>query len=516
MNQIRRIPLFILAIFLILGVIFADIWGINAAFFGLPFFILFLISRFFDKKILSPLYERAIFFCICLSILGVGGFLSWIAHHNTKETAEKIKGKRLSLAAVVASEVKMKKFGRSLRIETFAYNADSQWIPINTKMQMYIDSSCVTKVEQHDTIFFTAWANEVKSKNEGFTNYLRRNNIYLSAKAKEIQVGGKRKSLAYYAEQVQFAMSRQIFSIMPDSSTAAIAAAMFLGEDNSLDADTLSDFSKAGVSHILAISGQHITIIFLLLSKLFFPLQYLPKGKKMQNLILLILLVLYAMLCGAGASVVRSVAMYVLVLIAKLLRKRYEILNLLGFAAILQIVMNPIVVFNLGFQLSYSAVVGIVWLYPKFESFFEAHNNIQREIYAWIGVTLCAQLLTTPFLIFTFRTFPTYFLLSNVLLALLAYVVVFVGFMMVLLSYIPIINVILGYATHYLLKAMQLIAAWIANLPNALIQSFSDAGIIILFAEIVLALSILYAIKIYQKGKAEILRVPALEKFGLG
>jgi competence protein ComEC len=258
---------------------------------------------------------------------------------------------------------------------------------------------------------------------------------------------------------------------------------------------------------------MHVGIIFLLLSLMLSPLHLLPGGQQFKSAFILLLLVTYMFLAGASPAVVRATLMFGSVLIYKLLRKRYHFLNLLGFSAFIQMAMDPMIIFAVGFQLSYMAVLGIVLLFPLFEKSFNTPWKWVNYAYAWIGISLTATLFTTPWVLFYFGQFPTYFILSNVMVSLLVFVLVFLGFLTVLCIYIPWLNSLLAYMMEQALSLLEYIASWVAALPGARLTAFSwdEPGLRYLVIELALTALLLLLPKLilYKKSKPDQVFIPA-------
>ncbi|MEO0641231.1 MAG: ComEC/Rec2 family competence protein, partial [Bacteroidota bacterium] len=223
-------------------------------------------------------------------------------------------------------------------------------------------------------------------------------------------------------------------------------------------------------SHILAISGLHVGIIFLCLDFLLMWLHRFPRGKRIKQGVILMLLLAYMFVSGASPAVVRATLMFGTILMMRLLRERYVILNVVSLAALIQMMVEPSVVFSLGFQLSYSAVVALVTLYPALDAYFQSDYILLNILNGWIGVTLVATLATAPLIWVHFGKFPTYFLLSNVLVSAFAFGAVLTGFLTILFIWIPGLNALLAQACTLCIRCIHLIAQLISSSPHAVIQ----------------------------------------------
>ncbi|MEL6133723.1 MAG: ComEC/Rec2 family competence protein, partial [Bacteroidota bacterium] len=239
----------------------------------------------------------------------------------------------------------------------------------------------------------------------------------------------------------------------------------------------------------------HVGIIFLCLDFLLMGLHQFPGGKRWKQGLILLLLLAYMLVSGASPAVVRATLMFGTILLMRLFRQRYVILNVVSLAALVQMVVQPTVVFSLGFQLSYSAVFALVTVYPLFEQYFRTDFGLLNILNGWMGVTLVATLATTPLIWIHFGKFPVYFLLSNVLISAFAFGAVFTGFLLVLFFWIPGLNLLLAQACTFCIRVIELVAHLIASSPYAVIragdyhwEAFGVIGIQLMVAAAVLFL----------------------------
>lgn len=508
-------PLWVIALFVIVGVLSYQLVPYYVGLFSLLLGGVGLCVSVFVRSLRwLPLTEKLGDWGIVLACLSAGVLL---AHSESKQKTElptDTKGKTIWVG-YLRSNPKPYYSGRSCYMQTFGYVRDSLFIPYETQLIVRLDSSQTLDLHKHDSLIIRASLREVKSKNDGYMAYLYRNGIHYVAYPKQVLRKNPHPSWEQFWAGLQQRFVRQFRQLVPDSTIAGIASAMFVGDTELLDASVRKDFAATGVSHVLSISGQHVAVIFMLLNLFLLPLEQIRRGKKAKNLLILVLLIFYMLLCGAAPSVVRSVSMFSVILIARLLRKRYYILNLLGLAALIQVLVNPFVLYNLGFQLSFLAVASIVIFYPYFERSFMTDNRRLNLLYSWIGITLCAQIFTFPVILYNFGTFPTYFLLTNLLLAPLAQISIFAGFLLLLTCFIPGINTLLAYITFGCLWLMNKLITVIADFPYAIISKDSLAGVAILLLSLLACFLLLYLPKWLQASKPEGTDVHGLGIWGL-
>ena len=195
--------------------------------------------------------------------------------------------------------------------------------------------------------------------------------------------------------------------------TYGMLAAMTLGEKTTLDASLKETYSLVGASHVLALSGLHLMIIYTVLS-LFVAW---PRWRVLSQALIVLAIWAYAFLVGLPPSVVRAATMVTAYALLSIGCRQRMSVNTLAFVAILMLVVNPYALYDVGFQLSFAAVVAILLFTPLFERLVPPHvlqrHRWLRFFWGMTAVSLSAQLGTAPLVAYYFGRFPTYFLLSN-------------------------------------------------------------------------------------------------------
>ena len=250
-----------------------------------------------------------------------------------------------------------------------------------------------------------------------------------------------------------------------------IALALLLGQKESLGKEVKKAYSATGTQHILAVSGLHVGIIY---SILLLPLTFFKqKGQLLQKSYLVLVLGLiwiYALMTGFSPSVVRAVVMFSLVTLGQMRKRKPSIWNILAFSALLLLVLDPAIQTDLGFQLSYLAVAGIVGLQPILLRMWAPSNRVLDYFWQMATVTLAAQLITSPLTLHYFHTFPTYFLVANLLIVPLSYIILCAGVPFLLLAWIPMVGSTLGAIVDFLLFVQNEITYTLQEFPAALWQ----------------------------------------------
>lgn len=299
--------------------------------------------------------------------------------------------------------------------------------------------------------------------------------------------------------------NNQLISILSshlEGKQLALAQAILLGDRSLLSQDTVSSFGATGAMHVLAVSGMHIGIISQLL---LFILQGFGKviNRKTGLLLVLLFLWFYALTSGFSPSVVRSVFMFSLLLVAQMTGRNYSSINILFFSAFVLILINPMVFFDVGFQLSYLAMLGIFSIYPIIKDWLNFKNKIMH--YFWQGTAVClsAQCLTVPLCIFYFHQFPNYFLIANLGIMILSTLVMGIGLGIFIFHYIPFFGDWWGKLLGLSIEALIDFLDYIARLPGAVVYGFD---ISLLFVPL---LSLFLFLLVFNKPQKKIWKISA-------
>jgi len=245
----------------------------------------------------------------------------------------------------------------------------------------------------------------------------------------------------------------------------AVAAAILLGYGQLIAPDLHQDFTAAGAVHILVVSGMHVGIIFLIFGFLFSFLLHFKNGDYLRNVLLIIVIWSYALLTGLSPSVSRAATMISLFILADIFRRDYDNFNILAASAFLLLLLNPLLLFDVGFQLSYAAVAGILMFYfPLYRSVY-FNNIIFQTIWAALVISFSAELGAFAIAAHYFHQFPLYFLLTNLAVFALSYLIIFSGLAFLSLSWIPVVNHLLAIVLANMVRALIVIVRFVSSMP---------------------------------------------------
>ncbi|MCB2206805.1 MAG: ComEC family competence protein [Bacteroidetes bacterium] len=246
----------------------------------------------------------------------------------------------------------------------------------------------------------------------------------------------------------------------------AVAAAILLGYDQLLEPELEQNFVTAGAMHILCVSGLHVGIIYLVLN---FLLGFLSRNKfqKIVKVVLLLTMIwFYALLTGFSPSVQRASLMITLFIVATLSSKQKDVYNTLAASAVILIFIDPFIIFNVGFQLSYTAVLGILMFYKPIAGLFYIKNPVARKVWEIVAVSIAAQLGTFPLAAHYFHFFPSYFWLTNIFIFPLSFAIVGTGMLLMALSWVPVVSGWVGMLLSGFVFVLNLIVESVSFLPH--------------------------------------------------
>ena len=272
-------------------------------------------------------------------------------------------------------------------------------------------------------------------------------------------------------------------------------AALTLGHKGELDKETRASFSVAGVSHVLALSGMHIGIIWFLLDGLMRLFMRRRLGW-LRWLLVTSVLWAFAFMVGLEPSVVRAVVMCMLIGLGSLSGTRPLSMNTLMVAAFFMLLYRPFYLFDVGFQLSFVAVASILLIHPMIYRSWKIRNRLGRWTWGTLSVTLSAQLGTAPLVMYYFSVFSVYFLFTNLVVVVLVPLIIYASLLMVMLAPLPMIQMWVVKAVNGLVGALDAMAGWVSGLPYA---SFSLA--VLTPAEIVAFYAVVGCALAYVKTK---------------
>jgi competence protein ComEC len=297
--------------------------------------------------------------------------------------------------------------------------------------------------------------------------------------------GNKIISLVY---KVQSYVKGVLVRCIDSPKEAGVAEALLYGYDDDIDGETIQAYANTGTLHVLAVSGMHVGIIYMILALLLTPLNGSKKGKVVKQLLILSLLWVYSLICGFSPSILRATVMFSFIIVADIMNMRSSVYNTLAASAWVLLCYDPNMIANVGFQLSYLAVLGIVFFQPIIANWYTAPNWFVEQVWSITAVSLAAQLMTFPIGLLYFHQFPNYFLFSNLIIIPLTTLILYSGIALLAISKFTWLSWLLGQLlmkliafTNFLVKAVEhLPFAYTNGIHISILQSLVLYGIIML------------------------------------
>ena len=315
------------------------------------------------------------------------------------------------------------------------------------------------------------------------------NQVYSSYQSFLNQSKGK-PTLRGQASKIRNQLIKKLNNSALTPNEIEIVKALILGQKKDINKQLYSDYAAAGAIHVLAVSGLHVGIIYFILITLLRPLKRLFKHELIISIIIVISLWGFAFLTGLSPSVIRAVTMFSFFAFAKAINRETNTINTLFLSYFTLLIINPLWLFHIGFQLSYLAVLSILWLLPLFNKVYCPKNYFARKIWDIFTVTLAAQTGIFPLSIYYFHQFPGLFFMTNLIILPFLGVLLVGGIILIILSIFNVIPEWFALTYNYLIKFMNSCIHVIANQKLFLFQNITFS-LYKVFASYLLIISII-------------------------
>jgi competence protein ComEC len=265
----------------------------------------------------------------------------------------------------------------------------------------------------------------------------------------------------------------------------AVLAALTLGYTDDLQPDLRASYSATGAMHILSVSGMHVGVVYVVMAFLLSFMNRSQRLKVFKGLFIMCFLWGYAFLSGMSAAVIRAAMMFSFVSLASCFERKSQIYNTIFASAFIMLIINPNFLYDVGFQLSYSAVLSIIFFQPIVDKLYNPTNKISKFTWEMFSVSIAAQLGTTPFTLYYFQQFPNYFLLTNFIAIPLSTIVIYLAICLLMASFVPYLSVGVAFLLKWSLWALNFVIVLIQNLPFSVSHiSFDIKQTIVVFLAI--------------------------------
>lgn len=289
---------------------------------------------------------------------------------------------------------------------------------------------------------------------------------------------------------------KQILYTHLSNHNASVATALVLGDKSELSAERRNAYANAGAMHVLAVSGMHVGILLGFLQWLFYRISWLRK-RSIYVVVALIFVWTFAFLTGLSASVLRASLMFSILALGQLRGYSFFSINALFVSALVILFLDPSALFHIGFQLSFLAMLGISFFFGPIRNLVNSRSKLVNYFWDGTALGLAAQIGTIPISLYYFHQFPSYFILTNLGLLVLAGGALISVFIMMILTWIPFVGGLIGYVVDIIFTLLNEFIEFINDLPGTISSGYTPTQLW------VLAIYIMLVVLIYswRKGR---------------
>ncbi len=283
------------------------------------------------------------------------------------------------------------------------------------------------------------------------------------------------------ADRLRLHINKRLTDLNMNDEARSITNALILGQRHDISKDTYNDYVNAGVIHILAVSGLHVGIILMLFNVLLKPIIYLKHGKVIKAIILVLLLWSYAFITGLSPSVTRAVSMFSIIAIAMHLKRSTNIYNTIAVSAFFILLFKPNSLFDIGFQMSYLAVIAIVTIQPILFQIWHSKFLVINKLWEITTVTIAAQIGVFPISLYYFHQFPGLFLLSNLIIIPILGILIGYGIFVIVFASIGCLPKLLLNIYESLITTLNNFIEWVAQFDRFIFKDISFSHLHLIF-----------------------------------
>ncbi|MEQ8240593.1 MAG: ComEC/Rec2 family competence protein [Cyclobacteriaceae bacterium] len=479
MNLWTKYPFLRYTIFLIIGISFfqhyATIWNENWKFLlSLP---LYSLPFLFLKNIKVRYIARGLFLLSFILLIGVV-VASWnsdnlLSSHYSHQ--EKIGYYQIRISSDHTERTDYLRYeGEVIKV----LSDSAKWT--SGTIFLYVRKDSTTNIFKYgDVLNVNGSIYEIPSPQNphefNYRAYLIDQNIFghsfVNATDIEFKENNPSNLILKYSYQIRSWAREVIITNIDSEREQSVLLALIIGINDYLDNELKTAYSSAGAMHVLAVSGLHVGIVYQIIVILFSFIKRVRFGTWLFVGLTVTAIWMYALVTGFTPSVLRASLMFTIILLSEHTGRKSNIYNSLGLAAFILILINPNHIYSVGFQLSFIAVFGIVFFHPLFYRQFYFGSKVMSYLWSITCVSLAAQVATFPLTIYYFHQFPTYFLISNLIVIPAAMVMLVLGILMLILSvFIPFVAAFLGDVLTWVVWVLNESIQLLQQLPRPIID----------------------------------------------
>jgi competence protein ComEC len=418
---------------------------------------------------------------IGLCAILIAGYINLLHHTESRRPDHliHIHSSVVAYRATVKASAEEKEKSWKIAVEVDAVKQNEKWIPVTGNVLLYVSKkSKEIDLNYGDQILVSGSPSELTSPGNpyefDFKRFLSFRNIYhqqfVSSEQIKFIASCKYKGFLFYSQQARAWASARMKHFVSGEREQAIALALVLGVTDGLDNDLQNAYSASGAMHVLAVSGLHVGIIYWMILLLLKPLRALSWSVWVIAIISIVSLWAYAFVTGLSPSVLRAVTMFSFMAIAKPFSRSTNIYNTLAASAFILLLYNPYLIMSVGFQLSYLAVIGIVYLQRPLYGLWSPQNRFLDWGWSITCVSIAAQIATFALGLLYFHQFPVYFLFSNLFVIPGSFAVLVLGIFLLATSFLQPIAAVVGWSLEWIIEILNIGVFAVEDLPYSLIN----------------------------------------------
>jgi competence protein ComEC len=479
-HEFRKIPFVRLIIPLILGLITGFYFKISLCLIVTIacLLVIYFITILFINN-LSGRYEFRLAFGICVNIfIIVSGILLIKSKSDYQENISAAINSSEYYLCKLINQPEQKSGTIKVLLRIIGYKDSDSWYKCKTNIIAYFqkDNNAKTLSSGKIIILKSRLRKIYNSKNPCEFDYkklLKHKGIRYQSyiKTGTWQTVGQRDDLITFAIKLRNKLLNLYKKYGINDSEFAVLSAFTLGYKDELNPEIRHAFISAGAMHFLAVSGLHVGIIFYVLNNLFKFCGRTKYGKNIKLILIVIILWFYALLTGLSSSVIRASAMFTLIQAGISLNRTINIYNIVAFAAFSILLCHPLEIYDTGFQLSFLAVLSIIFFQPFFYKLLIFKNRILDKIWMLFTVSVSAQLGVFPIIIYYFHHFSVYFWLSNILIVFPLALSIYLAILLFIFYPVNQIALIIAAILDFILRIINFLIMTIEKLPGSMIEN---------------------------------------------
>ena len=474
MKFLQRTPFFRLLLPFILGIILYQyvefFHGVLYAMFGLS--ALLVVGSFVFRTPKRQFQFRWLFGCgISIFMLALAYLLS--LEQEQADVFEPLHQKGIYRIELTSAPVEKAK-SYQCKADIISSFDDSAWKPAHGQAMLYFQKDkAASKLLFGDRLWIGAdFAPPERALNPDafdYAVYLKRQGVgatcYIPSGTWKMEGGSPSFSIRRAADNCRRSLLDVYRKFHIRGDEFGVLAALTLGYTDDLQPDIRASYSATGVVHILSVSGMHVGVVYVVMAFLLGFMSKTQQQKVFKALFIMLFLWGYAFLSGLSAAVIRATLMFSFIAIATCFERKSQLYNTIFMSMLVMLLVNPSYLYDVGFQLSYAAVLSIIFFKPIVDKIYSPTNKVTRFVWTMFSVSVAAQVGTTPFTLYYFQQFPNYFLLTNFIAIPLSSLIIYLAMGLLCVSFVPYLSVGVGFLLNKSVWLLNFVIITVQNLP---------------------------------------------------